>query len=196
MTAGLPEEERLALGAAGPRRCREFAAGRNLARQLLAQAGLPVRPIGRGPGRAPQWPPGVVGSITHSGEFAAAAVAPADRLWSVGLDLEDPGRMHARLAEAVLTAPELACYRTLPEAEARTFAATAFSVKEAFFKLQYPLTGLRPGFADAALSRGADGCYRLRAPAPFGELTPQLRRCPVSGWLLALLALPRERFRG
>jgi 4'-phosphopantetheinyl transferase EntD len=46
--------------------------------------GLPERPIPMGRDRAPVWPEGVVGSISHSDAFCLAAVARSDRVWRWG----------------------------------------------------------------------------------------------------------------
>src|ERR1700716_1803425 len=58
-----------------PNRQREFLAGRLCAAQALRCLGADSTHVGMAGDRAPVWPDGVVGSITHSGGFAAAAVA-------------------------------------------------------------------------------------------------------------------------
>jgi 4'-phosphopantetheinyl transferase EntD len=59
-----PGEADLVADAVEKRR-REFVTTRRCARQALAQLGVPPVPIRPGPGRAPVWPAGVVGSLTH-----------------------------------------------------------------------------------------------------------------------------------
>ena len=71
-----PEEEALVAGAVTKRR-EEFAAGRNAARAALAGLGPPPCPLLRAGRRAPAWPQGIVGSITHCSGFCCAVVAPA-----------------------------------------------------------------------------------------------------------------------
>src|SRR5690242_12311145 len=53
-------------------RRKEFATGRACARAALARLGRPSAAVLRGPGGAPQWPEGVVGSITHCVGYRAA----------------------------------------------------------------------------------------------------------------------------
>src|SRR5918992_849287 len=48
--------------------------------------------------RAPRWPAGVVGSMTHCVGYRAAAVARSDELCGIGIDAEP----HAALPGAVL----------------------------------------------------------------------------------------------
>lgn len=42
-----------------------------------------------GPAREPRWPPGVVGSITHTADYASAAVARAADVSGLGIDHEE-----------------------------------------------------------------------------------------------------------
>ena len=60
------EEMNLMKGAAECRR-REFAAARGLAHEAMRRLGMPLRPVLRaGDGRAPRWPAGVVGALSHA----------------------------------------------------------------------------------------------------------------------------------
>src|ERR1700761_866695 len=67
------EEEAIARAVA--KRRREFTTGRACARVALARLGLPPAAIPRGERGDPQWPAGVVGSITHCAGYRAGAVA-------------------------------------------------------------------------------------------------------------------------
>jgi 4'-phosphopantetheinyl transferase EntD len=166
-----PEEEGAVAKAVETRR-QEFAAGRALARLALAELGEPDAPIPTTPGgRAPVWPAGFVGSISHTRDYAAAAVARADQLGGVGIDLEDWPRLSPRLEPKILTDGDRRRLKGLA-GESRSIAAAAvFSAKEAFYKLQHPLTSARLGFQDAEveLDEGA-GAFRLvllAAAPPF-----------------------------
>jgi 4'-phosphopantetheinyl transferase N-terminal domain len=46
-------------------------------------------PVLQGLGREPAWPQGIVGSITHCGPWAIAAVASSESIEALGIDLED-----------------------------------------------------------------------------------------------------------
>jgi 4'-phosphopantetheinyl transferase EntD len=60
-----PGEEDLVANAVVRRRC-EFVTARRCAHQALAKLGHAPAPIRTGPKREPQWPAGLVGSITHT----------------------------------------------------------------------------------------------------------------------------------
>lgn len=136
----------------------EYLAGRLCAREALRQvSGHAVAPA-IGQDRAPQWPAGVCGSITHGAGWAAAVVAPSTAWRGLGLDVEQrlPAERAERLAPEILTAQEWQRTRHLPaEALARQVTLT-FSLKESLFKALYPLTLQRFYFHDAELLAGQE----------------------------------------
>src|SRR6202022_3165764 len=67
-----PGEESLIVNAVEARR-REFITARRCAREALAKLGYAPVPIRAGRKREPLWPAGLVGSITHTTGFRAAA---------------------------------------------------------------------------------------------------------------------------
>ena len=69
------------------RRVAEFHAGRFCAATALRALEVDGA-VATGADRAPIWPAGVVGSITHTNRFAAAAVALDTRARAIGLDTE------------------------------------------------------------------------------------------------------------
>jgi 4'-phosphopantetheinyl transferase EntD len=134
---------------AAPRR-REFALGRACARRALAELGFRDQPLLRGADRAPRWPAGIVGSLTHTQGFCAAAVARRGGLLALGLDAECE-RLSPRAAQRVLAAAEREQLGQLPSPPACGSETLGFSAKESVFKALYPLSGVRLGFRDASL---------------------------------------------
>lgn len=134
-----PEEERLCLGAA-PRRRAEFAAGRMAARRAMARLGLPAAPVLRGNGGAPVWPRDCLGSITHDSALALAVVAGPVSCAAIGVDLQWVNDVGPSLWPAFLRNDELRALDASSLHPIRQRAAAFFSLKEAFFKCQYPLT--------------------------------------------------------
>ncbi|HEU5076027.1 MAG TPA: 4'-phosphopantetheinyl transferase superfamily protein [Polyangiaceae bacterium] len=134
----------------------EFRAGRHCARSALGELGLPQAAIPSGPDRAPLWPAGVVGSITHTGAgaqaYAAAVVARAREVRALGLDAERAEPLAENLEPRVLTAGEQAFVGTFRERERGLMAMLHFSAKEAFYKCQYPLTQRFLGFHDVEVT--------------------------------------------
>lgn len=95
--------------------------------------------------RRPRWPSGWVGSISHTDDYAAAAVAPEALAVSLGIDVERRRPISDPVAERITTSEELASLRTHSEPAALT---VLFSAKEAFYKLQHPLSDCFLGFRD------------------------------------------------
>ncbi|MDN3279354.1 4'-phosphopantetheinyl transferase superfamily protein [Frankia sp. RB7] len=146
-----PGEESLVANAVESRR-REFITARRCARDALARLGHAPVPIGAGPKREPLWPAGVVGSITHTTGFRAAAVASQSVLASIGIDTERNDRLPDGVEETITVSGEPEMLASL----SRAFPAThwnrmLFSAKESVYKAWYPLTGRWLGFEDVRL---------------------------------------------
>lgn len=123
-------------------RQREFAAGRQAARAAMCQLSLPAQAIPAGPDRAPIWPSGLTGSITHSGRLCLAAVTHAPRL--IGVDLEPATPLDAGLWDSILLPQEIAALADDPNAGLR--AKLIFSAKESAYKAQYARSKTLFGF--------------------------------------------------
>jgi len=192
--ADLYPEELEDIERAVARRRHEFATGRQLARQAMAELGLPPAPIRRGERREPLWPAGMVGSITHAEGLAIAAVALAQRLRGVGLDVEIADRVGSELHEKLFVAEELA---SLAGADAR-LPGLLFSAKEAGYKATYPLAGRFIGFQEAAVDVDwAAGRFSLRY---LGEHEPNRVMETAEGhflfcgrYVLSLVIIPGDR---
>jgi 4'-phosphopantetheinyl transferase EntD len=141
------------------KRRREFSAGRTCARQALRELGCADAPIIHNQNGAPLWPPGIVGSITHSKTHAAAAVAERSRLRGLGIDMETVSRVSPAIAGKILTGPEQACLQQQPDPSAQQrLLALCFSAKEAIYKCLHPLLQGRIGFEDARVECAPDQC--------------------------------------
>ena len=173
----------------------EYLAGRLCARQaLLMLNGRPHIPLS-GTDRAPKWPNGIVGSITHSNGQAAALVAHTQHYCALGLDLEP--LMHevqaTHLQAALLTPDERQRWANPSDPFLMTLS---FSLKESLFKALYPLVGRYFYFHDAELvAWQSDGYARLRL---LSDLSAQWHAgCELEGrftwykeYLLSVVAVP------
>jgi 4'-phosphopantetheinyl transferase EntD len=148
----LCDAEEAQLARAVPRRRREFAAGRHCAKKALGRLGLHnvVLPIGSD--RAPMWPTGVVGTISHTDTACLAAVAWKSAVRSVGADIEPDEPLEPELYRLILTGREQTWLKTQPATTRGRLARLIFSAKESFYKLQYPLTGRFLEFQDVEIS--------------------------------------------
>ncbi|NEY89639.1 4'-phosphopantetheinyl transferase family protein [Tabrizicola oligotrophica] len=144
VTVDLPEDLRSAV----PKRRSEFLAGRACAGMALRQAGLTETVLRQG--RAPVWPAGVAGSITHSRDRAIAAVST--RYNALGLDCEAlvaPDRA-LQLAAAIFSETEA---RLRPEAlPFAGFFTLVFSAKEALYKALSHRLGRVPDFREVTVT--------------------------------------------
>jgi 4'-phosphopantetheinyl transferase EntD len=160
-----PEEEAW-ITRAIPKRRREFATGRWCARQALARLGLPDVPLPPAPDRAPRWPAGIVGSITHSDTLCIVAVARQDHVHALGVDTEPWAPLDAELWPLVCTPTELGWLMRQPPRLRGYLARALFSAKEATYKCQYPLTGAMLDFLD----------LEVALDLPGGRFSTMLRR--------------------
>ncbi len=152
----LPAEARY-LGRAVPKRAREFAAGRLCARRALAEFGIVDVAVEVADDRQPIWPDSMVGSITHTAGFCAAAVAERGMFGSLGLDTEVVGDVSGEIWPRVGVPAETAWLRALPASQQPAAMTLIFSAKEAFYKCQYPLARERLDFHDVRVEAAWDG---------------------------------------
>ncbi|MFI5685498.1 4'-phosphopantetheinyl transferase [Streptomyces sp. NPDC051636] len=190
-------EERAAIANAVPRRRREFSTVRQCARKALGELGIPPVPLLPGRQRAPQWPAGVVGSMTHCSGYRAAAVARASRLHSVGIDAEES----VPLPEGLLDLVGLPAERDMVERlgahdDAVPWDRLLFSCKEAVYKVWFPLTQRLLGFDGARIDIDSSGFFSARflVPPPLaaGSPVPRLtgRWMHRDGLIVTAIALP------
>lgn len=128
-----PEEEVL-VAKAGAKRRRDFALGRFCAHAALARMGESDAVIGMAENGAPLWPKGIVGSITHTGLYAAALAGEARQFSGIGLDAERIGGVTRDLWPRLFDAAEQDYLRTLDADSAPRAATVLFSAKETCFK--------------------------------------------------------------
>lgn len=135
-----PVEERyLAESRMSERRRREYALGRWCARRAMTVFRRGDGPLLSTASRAPAWPNGLVGSITHCEGYCAAAVATTESLAAIGIDAErwqamppDVGSHIASVEDYQLSSLDRSDIKSL---------ALIFSAKESVFKALNPLTG-------------------------------------------------------
>jgi 4'-phosphopantetheinyl transferase EntD len=169
----LPVEEQKLVAHAVTSRRHEFSSARFLAHQLLEELGEPRLPLLAQADRAPAWPKHVIGSLSHSRTWAAAAVCLADHeLLGIGVDIEDQRPLEEHLFAELLTPTELRVLRTTvtpQEQSARVLAI--FSLKEALYKCMAPLGNAELGFH--AVEVDFSNCESV-ADSVNGVLRPRL----------------------
>jgi 4'-phosphopantetheinyl transferase EntD len=122
------------------KRFADFSTGRYCAMKAMEHLGfnnikIPIREE-----REPIWPEGLVGSISHCDSLTGALVAKSSDHISLGLDIEEIGRVTPDLWDLVFTENEKRYLSGLSEQEMLIQSTVIFSAKEAFYKFQHPLT--------------------------------------------------------
>lgn len=139
-------------------RQREFAGGRAAARVAMHRVTGRTLAVPMGPDRAPVWPAGLRGSITHAAGLCLAAATADPAIQALGLDLEDDAPLPIGTESAVL----------LP-AEAGQHPRAVFSAKETVFKALYPQVGHIFGFDAVQITLG-DGRFLAETRVPLGPV--------------------------
>ena len=157
-------EERPAVIRAIPKRQAEFAAGRRAARIALQSIGHPGVALPVGETRAPLWPPGILGTITHDAGLAMSAVLPEPDAKGLGIDLTMAEPLPGETRRAILPHASEADLDPLT-------ARVGFSAKETLFKALFRQVGTFFGFAavdvrpDLATER-----FDIRLRDPLGDI--------------------------
>ena len=157
-------EEAAAIAHAVIERRREFATVRSCARRALSRLGIPPTAILPDADGVPQWPAGIVGSMTHCVGYRAAVVAPSNRLGGIGIDAELHAALPDSASDLVLGSEEHAQVRELAEVRPDVHWDTiVFCAKEAVFKARYPSTRTWLDFADISVTLHPEGTFQARA---------------------------------
>ena len=130
------------------KRLSDFSTGRYCAIKALEQLGIQDAIIPIGEDRAPIWPEGIVGSISHCDSLTGAIVAKNSDHISLGLDIEEIGRVTPDLWDLVFTENEKNYLFRLSDEDILVQSTVIFSIKEAFYKFQHPLTKTFLDFLD------------------------------------------------
>lgn len=140
------------LNRAVEKRRADYLAGRAMARAAMSLLGHPPAPVGTAPDRAPLWPAGLTGSISHA-RGRCACLLSRDTHHSFGVDTE--AIASGRSLDAILAETLNATERdriTQGPLSAATHATLAFSAKESLFKALHPRVGHFFGFDAAELT--------------------------------------------
>lgn len=187
LQAPLLGDEGQAIARAVPTRRNEFIAGRTAARLSLRKLGLADCEILRGPDRDPQWPPGVVGTISHTVDLCIAMTAHQSSHWALGVDLEADVTLSDDLANLVMSAEEQASMAAPP--------IHYFAIKEAVFKAYFPATSAFLEFGDVELELAPErGTFRAHISAerpepPWGKRIVTGHYAVIGGNVLSLAAV-------
>lgn len=135
-------------------RATDILLGRACAQAALQQAGAVSDHVGASPSRAPIWPDGWSGSLSHTGGIAWAAVARRTDFASLGIDIEHllPADALESVRRLALTPDErrMECFENSDDSAWLT--TVLFSAKESIFKCLNPLVEKFIDFTEMELS--------------------------------------------
>jgi 4'-phosphopantetheinyl transferase EntD len=193
----LTKRERDSAGMVEAERMHELENGREYAKRALAILGMCDVEIPIAPDRAPLWPDGVVGSLTHAmgrGDgHVAAAVASMRAVCAVGIDVECEDSLQPRTWNYVMTACERKRILALPPhirvAEAQTVwcakEATAKAARRPIDPTDVEIVPAHTGSGFAAIWRAAAG-----SAARAGEIWHG-RTVRAGGFVFAAVVRPQ-----
>lgn len=182
------EAERAVIARAIHRRRQEFATVRHCARRTLAILGHGPVPLLPGERRAPIWPAGIVGSMTHCEGYRAAAVARSGEVMTMGVDAEPNAELPDDVI-AVIARPEasrhLAAIRAVDQQDV-AWDRLLFSCKESVFKAWYPVVRREFGFGEASIHFDVQaGSFTARLLADTEGLPPAFLGPLAGRWIAA-----------
>ncbi|CNI96875.1 MULTISPECIES: 4'-phosphopantetheinyl transferase [Yersinia] len=167
----------------------EYLAGRFVARQVLNMLEVRDFLLTNGIDRAPQWPVGLIGSISHNNQRAlctAQVITPRvdasesnSHHHGIGLDIESliPAERAKNLWPGILSEDEYHHFQKDPFPFEKLLTL-AFSAKESLFKAIFPQLGRYFDFLDARLlSYSLDtGRFELQLLRQLSDEFPEGRR--------------------
>jgi 4'-phosphopantetheinyl transferase EntD len=168
--AFMSEPEAASIVDAVPKRQREFATARALAREGLERFfGLHDFNLLNGKNRSPFWPQGIAGSISHSSTRAWVALVDAT-YGTIGIDGENGDKLERNLWHLILCDEEITYLETLKTSIQERRALVIFSAKEALYKAQFPWSHKYVDFKAVQIRLNEDGtllCIFQSDIAPF-----------------------------
>ncbi len=161
-------EEKATLGWT-PLRKAQFAAGRALARRALLMLGRQPADILSDADGAPIWPKGVVGSISHKKLSCVVVVAHTKHLQGIGVDLElctEKREDENEIVGRVCATPDERTAASAMKAACLSPGSVFLAAKEAFFKLQFPVTRMWLDWEGVQVHFASDMSFSVSSNAP------------------------------
>lgn len=151
----------------GTKRLADFCTGRYCLRKsteahgyngdiLIGERGMPLLPSD------------ITASVSHSKKLCGAIAARKDQYLSTGLDIETIGRVHGEMWHLLFTDNETQLLNGMNEQEQNKISTAFFSLKEAFYKFQYPLSKVYLDFREVEIEM-TDGQYNVKLLVDAGN---------------------------
>lgn len=132
--SALSTEERAAVAQASPKRVDDYCRGRAAAHRLLEALDVRCASLLNDIDGVPQWPRGIVASLSHTQGLAVACGASAQRVRALGIDAEPTDRVLSSMAwRYVFCEHESVALTALPAMLREDWAMRLFSLKESAY---------------------------------------------------------------
>jgi 4'-phosphopantetheinyl transferase EntD len=126
----------------------DYKSGRYCAAEALRNLGLKNATVLTGIWGEPIWPNKYVGSISHCDQLIGAVVALKEKHFSLGIDIEEVGKVNERIWDLIFTENEKNFLRVYEGEKLKQLSTIIFSIKESFYKFQFPITNEFLDFLD------------------------------------------------
>ncbi len=171
----LTDRERRSAGAVDSERMRELESGRIYAKRALSLLGINNVELPVGPDRAPVWPRGILGSLTHvrdvRGGHCAAAVGRSTDFRAIGIDVEYDSGLAPEIWPKILTSLELQELLELPVVARASEVVSRWCVKEAAAKAaKLPFEPLEIGTERKGSDNERVMKWVLKLPSKYGVI--------------------------
>lgn len=133
-----------------PNRKLEFTRGRVCARNAMAALGTVDAPVLIAASGGPEWPKGLIGSITHCTDYCAAAVARTANVQAIGIDAELWPQFPIEITDHIATSNETQCFDESTPLELTS--CILFSAKESIYKALNPMIMEFFSFLDVSIN--------------------------------------------
>lgn len=150
----LTANEKLLTKGFSQKRLDHFISGRYCAKKALSEVVNGDYEILKGKDGEPVWPEGFIGSISHIDGFYGAVAAQQKCIRSVGMDIEGLGKITNEMRTNLFTQNELEFIGSMDFGEQDYYSTLFFSLKESFYKMQFPMTGEKLWFTDLEIGAG------------------------------------------
>jgi 4'-phosphopantetheinyl transferase EntD len=152
-TKRLFKDERLIIRKSAPLRANTFSTARVCAHELLSELGKEPLALGRNSDGSIEWPPGVIGSVSHTDEWAVAAMALKGQTAAkaLGVDLERIRILESDVINLIASPAEQKELNGKGHKPSQAIAL--FSLKESIYKCLRPSFGNFIDFHDVQVSQ-------------------------------------------
>lgn len=147
-----PEEKKYLKNVSSEVRKLTYTLGRGCAHCILEKYGYNNFPILKDISGAPVFPETLTGSISHTNNWAVAAMAKNDIVKGIGIDIEDLSRkVNPGIKRIIATPDEKKTIEDLPKNQQDKCIKIIFSAKESIYKCVYSISGVPLKFQDLSI---------------------------------------------